>query len=140
MKFIYAILIGAFLGFIIDLYVCIYSNKEGITLTKKDSWLKLLNMIVYGTGSGLMYLILLIPFFDKMISIPLFMIMGSIVCTGVELGYGILINIWLYKLTKKKLWDYSHTKLNFMGQIDIVHSIGWAFLAIAVQVIFKILF
>lgn len=140
MKNIYVIIFSALLGFIIDLYVCVFSNKNGITLTKKDSFLKLLNTFVYGTGGFLMYLVLFIPFFDKAVSIPVFMVIGSIISTGTELGYGFLINILLYKITKKKLWDYSRSKINFMGQIDLAHTIAWGFLAIAVQVIFKILF
>lgn len=140
MNFIYAVIIGALLGFIIDLYVCIFSISDGVTLNKGNSLLKLLNTVVYGSGAGLMYLVLLIPFFSRVISIPVFMIIGSLICTGTELGYGIMINILLFKLTKKKLWDYSHSKINFMGQIDLAHAVGWAFLAVAVQVIFKILF
>jgi uncharacterized membrane protein len=46
---------------------------------------------------------------------------GSVIITGIELASGLLLNIKM----KLNLWDYSKSVLNFKGQIDLFHSLGW---------------
>ena len=53
-------------------------------------------------------------------------IIGGSLITGIELLSGIFFNIIL----GLHLWDYSHDKFNFMGQICLTNCIAWYVLSI----------
>jgi uncharacterized membrane protein len=72
-----------------------------------------------------------VPFFQRYIAIPIMMLIGAIIIDLIELGSGMLLN----KVLKLSIWDYSNSKLNLFGQIDLLHSIGWA--AITIPICFK---
>ncbi len=65
---------------------------------------------------------------SKMKNYPLLYrcIAGSAAVTAIELGFGIVFNLWL----KKAVWDYSRIPFNFMGQICLLYSVLWGFLCI----------
>lgn len=69
-----------------------------------------------------------IPFLQKYITIPLMMLIGALIADIIELGSGILLN----KVFKLKIWDYSDSRFNILGQIDLIHTIGWMFLTLAI--------
>ncbi len=47
--------------------------------------------------------------------------------TVVELAFGLVFNVAL----EMRVWDYSNLPLNFLGQICLLYSIMWGFLATA---------
>lgn len=53
-------------------------------------------------------------------------IAGSVFITGIELIFGIFLNLIL----KKKVWDYSKMPFNFCGQICALYSFFWIILSI----------
>lgn len=55
-------------------------------------------------------------------------IIGGSLITAVELFSGIFFNIFL----KLNLWDYSHDKFNFMGQICLQNCIMWYLLSVVI--------
>jgi uncharacterized membrane protein len=116
------------MGFILDLYTRIFSVKD-FKLTKKESLKLLLNMPVYGTGGLLFYFAnKCFPITAPCWLIPLRMLIGGLIFTLTELGFGMLFNVVL----KLKLWDYSYSKFNFKGQIDLVHGLLWTALSLVV--------
>jgi uncharacterized membrane protein len=44
--------------------------------------------------------------------------------------------IFILKIFKKKLWDYSENFLNLKGHIDLLHSFYWVVLAIILRFVF----
>lgn len=52
-------------------------------------------------------------------------ILGSIVITTIELIFGIIVNIKL----KMKVWDYSKSPFNFLGQICLPFTLLWFLLS-----------
>lgn len=52
---------------------------------------------------------------------PFNILAGAAMITLNELISGIILNIWL----GFDIWDYSSAAYNFLGQIDIVHSLCW---------------
>lgn len=52
-------------------------------------------------------------------------IIGSLVVTGCELIFGIILNLFL----NLHIWDYSNMPLNIMGQICLPFTILWVFLS-----------
>ena len=48
-------------------------------------------------------------------------LIGATAITLMELISGIVLNIWL----GFNIWDYSESSINFLGQIDLLHSICW---------------
>jgi uncharacterized membrane protein len=119
------------LGFIVDYMTRQLEGAKGIieTLNKIKP---LLNLFVYGTGGLLLFWLTYIPIFKFLNFILLFMGSGAIVCSLVELGYGLLLN----KMLKLNLWHYEtkigKIQLNIMGQVDIIHFILWGFISIPV--------
>jgi uncharacterized membrane protein len=87
----------------------------------------LLNIVVYGTGGTLVYLLTYIPIFRLLDYLLLFMLTGAIVCTLVEFGFGLLFN----RILKLDLWEYT-MPFNIMGQTDIVHFFLWGLISIPV--------
>ena len=137
------IIIYGLMGFILDYVVRQLSNVKGI-VNKIKSCKQLINIFVYASGGGILYLILLIPIFKQLAFLPLLILMGAITLTLVEFGWGYLLNIIL----KWNIWDYSNSKitigkitipLNIMGQIDLVHFILWGLLSIPIFFIQNIL-
>lgn len=55
------------------------------------------------------------------------MILGSLLVTGVEFCAGVLLNLVL----GLGIWDYSHLPLNLLGQVCLIYSVFWMFLALA---------
>ena len=123
------------MGFIVD---AITRQLDGIKgFVEKIKSLKiLLNIFVYGTGGLLLFWITYIPIFKMLDFLLLFMLLGSVICSVVELGFGILFNIKL----KLNLWNYETKikignkviKLNILGQVDIIHFVLWGFISIPV--------
>lgn len=71
-------------------------------------------------------------------------LIGGTIITLIEFGCGYFL---FYVLKIKRFWDYSDTKiimfnktvkLNFMGLIDIWHSLGWCALTYAFYVVNKV--
>ena len=62
--------------------------------------------------------------FTRNLIYPINIFAGAFVITLNELISGIILNKWL----GFDIWDYSHATYNFLGQIDLVHSICWVFL------------
>lgn len=97
--------------------------------------LKLLFMLpVYQAFAGIMSLFMLIPIFQKISFLPLFMLISGIVATLIELGFGIVYN----KIMKLDIWNYNDEYLNifglkiplsYMGQINVKHSIMYIILS-----------
>lgn len=52
-------------------------------------------------------------------------ILGGIVITAIELISGLILN----RLCGFGIWDYSHNPLNFLGQIDALHSTYWVLIS-----------
>jgi len=103
-------------------------------------------MIPAGSLLGfLLHLYIMIPLNYKNIFILILLgIVSCVIITGLELLSGLLLNIKM----KLNLWNYDtkitlfkkNIPLNYKGQIDIFHSIGWFFIGYIVLVIDKILF
>lgn len=92
-----------------------------------------------GVSATIIYLFYLIPYMNKL-PIIVMMVIGGLVITLVELGFGLLLN----KKLKLNIWDYSNSKIgkipvNFLGQIDIYHSIGWIGITYLIVKIFNFL-
>jgi uncharacterized membrane protein len=101
----------------------VYRVVQGCMPENKKDKLKLLLMMPVYSGAGVtISLIYMIPVFQKLILLPLVIVLGAITCNLYELSYGLLFN----KALKLNIWDYSHKKFNIMGQIDITHTIIWA--------------
>lgn len=64
----------------------------------------------------------------SLIFMPLFIIFGGTVITILELLSGLLLN----KALKLEIWNYSMLKYNFLGQIELFHSLGWCGLSFIV--------
>jgi len=78
-----------------------------------------------------MSLLHLIPFLQKLQFLWLFCLIGGIIITLLELSTGLLLN----KILKLKLWDYSSFKFNFLGQIELFHSLAWILLSLVIFLI-----
>jgi uncharacterized membrane protein len=100
-------------------------------LRKKDGcffgFASLWSLGMGGLSAVILNLFYMIPF---KLHILLLMLIGGIVITVVELGFGMLLNI----LLKLDIWDYSNSTihingydipLHFKGQVDIYHSLIW---------------
>ena len=106
-------------------------------LSKMRELAKLLMIFVYGIAGAIIRLLYAIPFFQQMQNLLLLLVIGGVIATIIEFGFGYLFNIVL----KLGLWDYSNSKikigdsiiyLNFRGQIDIWHTILWCALTLLV--------
>ena len=58
------------------------------------------------------------------ISYPFDILLGGLFITLCELLSGLLLN----KLCGFNIWDYSQSTYNFLGQIDLLHSVCWLLL------------
>lgn len=63
-------------------------------------------------------------------------VIGSVVITAVEFGFGVIFNIWL----GLGVWDYSNQPLNIFGQICPVFSFIWFIISIPVVYISVFIF
>ena len=101
------------------------SRFVGLDLCGYSSiWIYLSSIII----TVIFYLLLFIlPF--KAIYIILYVILGGIIITGIELTMGILLNDKLGKLFGFRIWDYSKEFLNYKGHISLIRSIGWCVLS-----------
>jgi len=73
-------------------------------------------------------LLYLIPIFQTLKFVWLFCLLGGVIITSIELLSGLFLN----KVFKLKIWDYSSFKFNLFGQIELFHSIGWTLLSIII--------
>ncbi len=62
------------------------------------------------------------------------LITGMII-TSIELIFGLFLNT----LLNQNIWDYSMFPLNFLGQICLLYSVLWCFLALPILKLSKIL-
>jgi uncharacterized membrane protein len=121
------------IGFVCEWVFRGVTNKS-LSIKEKLQELKLLLMVpCYSIACVMIGLIYKIPFMQNIKFLPLLMLMGGIIATASEFGYGILVN----KVLKLNIWDYSHMKiklfgrvipLHIMGQIEIFHIILWLLL------------
>ena len=70
---------------------------------------------------------------NKAISPVIFGLIASLVITALEFIFGIVFNLFL----NEKVWDYSNTPLNIMGQICLPFSVIWFFFGLLLLFIFK---
>lgn len=116
-----------------------------ITWKEKLKQLKLLLMLpVYGIACVIIELIFRIQIMQKITLLPIMMLIGGIIATLIELGFGMLYN----KILKLDIWNYDHSyitigkkkiPLNILGQIDLLHFFMWSLLTIVVIYFSKIL-
>lgn len=137
--FIVFLLTGG-LGYVVDRTTRDIEIIKGL-LNKLKECKKLLNIFVYGSGGVLLYLISLIPLFKYMAFLPLFLLTGGILCSGVELGFGLLFN----KVLKLDLWYYAPKikifgktfKLHLFNQTDIMHFFLWCLISYPAYLLFQ---
>lgn len=97
------------------------SWKEKIRLQGQSS----VYMFPVGGFIGILFLWLYsIPVIHGMSMLGLAMFFGGVI-TIVEAIAGYMLNIKL----KLNLWDYSKAPLNWKGQTDIIHFVGWTALS-----------
>lgn len=60
------------------------------------------------------------------------LIISGLIITILELISGIILNIWL----GLDIWDYSHLKYNFMGQICLKYSLKWLLIALPAIILY----
>ena len=65
--------------------------------------------------------------------LPVKCIVGSTVITSVEFVMGCIVNLKL----KLKVWDYTNTKFNILGQICPFYSFLWALLTVPISAVCK---
>jgi hypothetical protein len=100
-----------------------------------------------GVCGTLLFILFLIPFdMTNIFIIILACLIGSIIITAAEFGMGYFL---FYVLKIKRFWDYSNSKinlfgkeipLNYLGLIDIFHSLAWMGLTYLFFLINKYLF
>jgi hypothetical protein len=123
------ILFGAFsfIYFFVE-RICEYINTHTLIET-----LRKIIMLPFGGICGVL-VYLMYFFLNKDLPFMVLMLFGCIIITGLELLGGYFLNIKLRKILKKPIWDYSNYKLklfdkeipiNFLGQINVLHSLGW---------------
>lgn len=62
-------------------------------------------------------------------------LIGGGIITGMELGAGLILNVWL----GLAVWDYTNFQWNLWGQICVPYSILWMFLAVCAFMLFDFL-
>lgn len=82
------------------------------------------SMIICG-GLGLILIGGLNQFFKKNLPILAQMVIGALIITLLEFAAGLIVNVWL----KLNIWDYSAFPLNIMGQVCLLYSFMWFFMA-----------
>lgn len=87
-------------------------------------------IIIFGISAVLISLVCKIHFMQKLAFLPILCAIGMIIIDSLELGGGLILN----KVLKLNIWDYSNSKFNLLGQIDLIHSLGW--LAITIPIYF----
>jgi len=86
-------------------------------------------MFLIGGMMGIVFdLYYKIPLFHHLYWLWLFCIIGGVSITIIELLSGLLLN----KVLKLNIWSYKDFKFNFMGQIELYHSLGWLALSIII--------
>lgn len=95
-------------------------------------------MFLVGGFAGTILSLILLLFQSWLITIIMiipYIIIGGFIITLIELLSGLILN----KLLKLNIWDYSMFKFNFLGQIELFHSIGWVGLSLIVYILSNIL-
>lgn len=116
-KFILIFLIGAFIGYLIELFYRNVIHSEHFN----PGFLKGPYLPIYGFGVVILYLISLIN-----MNIYLRMAVFVITLTLLELVTGLIF----VKYFNVKLWDYSENKMNYKGIICFRYSLYWAVLSL----------
>ena len=122
---------------------------------KRSFWLKLCENILLFLSGGLTYGLLeilwrrrthismvitggicflsLFHIFRKFRNLKLLQkcVIGSALITTFELICGLIVNLAL----KLNVWDYSHLRFNFLGQISLLYSFLWGLLTIPISFI-----
>ncbi len=98
-------------------------------------WRKYTHWSMILTG-GICFTILF-KIFARMTSCSLWIkcCIGSTVITYVEFISGFFLNYCL----RWKVWDYSHCRFNFCGQICLIYSIFWGLLTVPVSALCRFL-
>jgi uncharacterized membrane protein len=124
-KYFLIFIVFGIVGWIIN------SSYRSITQKKFISGTVLSSFFTYGFGG--LGVIFIYQFLD--INIFLQIILATFLVIFVELISG----IFSLKIMKKRYWDYSKNKFNFMGHIDVLHSFYWLILMIILRIIFPYL-
>lgn len=107
----------SFIGWTIE---TVYTSVHNGHLTKRGFLIAPV-CVIYGVSS-----ILVVYMLNRLKTHPLLLFAGSsLLTTVVELVGGIIV----YSLIKKRLWDYSHHFLNFMGFVCLRNTIIWGVLS-----------
>jgi hypothetical protein len=101
----------------------------------------LLMLVIYWIYGAIMIAVYIyVPIFKIYAFMPIYAVIGGIVATGVELGFGLLYN----RVLKLNVWAYPKEYLtiinkkipiSFMGQIKLKHSIMYAGLTLIVPIV-----
>ncbi|MSR86313.1 hypothetical protein EXS74_02875 [Candidatus Woesearchaeota archaeon] len=119
--------IYAFIGWILD--TCYRSVVDG--KYSSGTALPFLSLI-YGFGG------LFLTIFFRYLPLPIFfhILLGTLLVILVEFSGG----LFCLHVLKKRYWDYSQEAGNFLGHIDIIHSIYWFLLVIFFRLLFPFFF
>lgn len=126
-----------FVGFVCEWVFRVIVDKSKKVEEKLHELKLLLMMPCYSLACAIVALVYKIPFMQNIKLLPILMLIGGIIITVIEFGYGILVN----KVIKLNIWDYSHIKiklfgyvipLHIMGQITIFQSFLWILLTPAI--------
>jgi hypothetical protein len=124
-----------FVGFFVYIAVEVIATALDHTISRQytapTAWASLIGFssIWMGfTGGALLLLLSFVMKIPKIKELSVFFksLIGMFCITGLELVSGIILNLWC----KFGIWNYGG--LNFLGQIDVPHSIIWFFATPAV--------
>lgn len=136
-----------YIAFEVCFYAITFSKINQLLKKKKWSLFGFTSLWMFPFGGIAGFIISFfynVPFIYENVSIfPFVMLFGMIIITTLELGAGYLLNIKL----KLNIWHYDTAiklfgktiPMNFLGQIDIYHSLGWFFMTYLVCILDKLL-
>ena len=119
----------SFLGWLLDSGYRSYDEKRWVNA----GYFRVFICPVYGFGG-----VILIFLFKFLSFLPLWLmiILGTLAMILVEF----LAGLFSEKILRVKLWDYSQSKFNYRGHVDLLHSIFWLLLVIFFgQVLFPVI-
>lgn len=87
--------------------------------------------LIFGTAAIMLYTF----FRSHIVSFPLSVIFGTMLCVGLELISAVLLQLVFHY----RLWDYSANPFNFYGFIDLQHTLYWFFLTFLYRLFYELL-
>jgi len=94
------------------------------------TWLPYFGLI-YAIGGTLCVLL----FENIHVSAPVQVLIGTLAAVVLEFVGGVLS----LAILRRRLWNYSHERLHFMGHIDMLHTVYWFAIVILVRVAYGVL-